>query len=60
MDQGFSDIDMTSRYQQGILNWLKTDSWTPQLIVDTKEQYQKRWNFDPRQVQEQMSQAIGD
>lgn len=60
IDQGFADIDETQRYHQGIMNWLNTDTWTPQPIFQPEEQYQKRWNFTPRAVQQKMSEIIGD
>ena len=60
VDQGFTDIDETQRYHQGIMNWLNTDSWTPQPILQPEKQYQKRWNFNPRAVQQEMSKIIGD
>ena len=60
VDQNFTDIDETQRYQEGILNWIATDSWEPQPVVQPEKQYQKRWGFNPRAVQQKMSEIIGD
>ncbi len=58
MDQTFDEIDSEKRYQRAIMTWLQEDLWTPSKISNIPEHYKKRWNFFPRPVQQQMSEAI--
>lgn len=59
-DETFSSIDTDERYKQGIINWYENDPWDPQIISDPQTEYKKRWNYTPRQVQEKMSEIIGE
>lgn len=59
MDQNFEDLDVTARYKKGIRAWKNEEIWNPERIVDIAGNYQKRWNFEPRPVQQVMSDSIG-
>lgn len=59
LDQGYSDLDLESRFEQAINFWDLSDHWIPQPVGDIAQHYNKRWNFKPRKFQEQMSSAIG-
>lgn len=59
IDETFYDIgDMEERFEAAITNWIGNDEWSPELIFNSENIYQKRWSFDPRPVQAQMSESI--
>ena len=59
LDQGFTDLDMEQRFEQAITTWDISGHWTPQIISNVDQQYDKRWHFNPRPVQHLMSEVIG-
>lgn len=59
MDQTFDDLDMQKRYQNAIITWDVSDHWVAQPVVEIEQQYEKRWHFEPRPVQQLMSEQIG-
>lgn len=59
LDQGYDNLNMNQRYQNAIETWDISGHWTPQPVTDINNQYQKRWGFSPRVVQQLMSQEIG-
>lgn len=46
------------RLLYGWENWSKTYTWNPEIITDITEQYNKRFQFEPRRVQQEFSKAI--
>lgn len=58
LNEGLEDIDSQSRFQNAILTWSVDQSWDAQPVTDIKKQYERRWHFDPRPVQERMSEQI--
>ena len=54
--QTFEDIDHAKRFEQGITLWEKEDQWKPQKY--TKYYFNNRFGFEPRQLQEQMLNAL--
>lgn len=60
LEQGVTDVDLEARFRQGITTWDLTGHWEPTAGFDVTSQYQKRWGFAPRPVQQVMSEAIAD
>lgn len=62
LDQNYQDIDMASRYENGILTWKQSNKWVPQkvLLNDDTNPYLNHWGFTPRPVQLAMTQATQD
>lgn len=60
LNEGLDDIDSKSRFQDAILTWSVDQSWDAQPVTDIKGQYKRRWHFDPRPVQEKMSEQIAE
>ena len=62
LDQNYQDIDMMSRYENGILTWKQSNKWDPQKVIlnDDTNPYLNHWGFTPRSVQLAMTQAIQD
>lgn len=60
LDQGYQDIDMTSRFENAILTWKQSDKWVPQKVIlnDNTNPYFNHWGYTPRPVQLAMTQAI--
>lgn len=60
LDQGYQDIDMTSRFENAILTWKQSDKWVPQRVIlnDNTNPYFNHWGYTPRPVQLAMTQAI--
>lgn len=60
LDQGYQDIDMTSRFENAILTWKQSDKWVPQKVIlnDNTNPYFNHWGYTPRPVQLAMNQAI--
>lgn len=54
--QTFEDIDHAKRFEHGITLWEKEDQWKPQKY--TKDYFNMRFGFEPRQLQEQMLNAL--
>lgn len=59
LNKSFDDLDMNQRFKNAIMTWYQNDNWIPAPITDVKAQYRKRFNFNPRVVQEKMSNTIG-
>lgn len=60
LNEGLDDIDSKSRFQDAILTWSVDQSWDAQPVTGIKGQYERRWHFDPRPVQEKMSEQIAE
>lgn len=62
LDQSWEDITAADRFEQAMCAWDTDGEWNPQRIDLTdpkREPYQSRWGFQPRPVQQAMTQAIG-
>ena len=60
LNKGISDIDFQHRFQDAISIWNISDIWHAQPVTDINQQYEKRWGFKPRTVQQLMSRTIGN
>lgn len=59
LDKGFDDLNMEKRYENAINTWDNSDHWQAQPVLDINQEYQKRWHFNPRPVQQLISERIG-
>lgn len=58
LNQAFTDLNMQERFQNAIVTWKVSGHYMTQPILDISKQYEKRWGFQPRKVQQLMSEQI--
>lgn len=60
LSSGYYDIDTDTRFKNAINNWYVNGNWVPEHINDITDQYEKRWKFEPRDIQLKMADAISN
>lgn len=60
LSNGYYDLDTDIRFKRAMSNWHVNDNWMPEPVSNITDQYEKRWQFKPRDIQLKMAETISN